>query len=391
MEEKSTISETSAEFSGFMMYAIIFKKKWYILAVTAIACIASVFYAFQLPNWYKATVNTVPPKTSGSAFEGALSSVSSTLKDLGLSKLSGKSGGGDQYTFLVILNSRFIADSLVKKYNIKQAYNMLDAKESDVLKAFLENIEITYEPEGNYTISAIDKDPVKATKMANDIVYYANMLSERIYKEETDFNVNYLEKRIAHIDSVLANLSLIISRLSNKYGIISPEDQAAAYVKSISEIKAELMKQEVVLDMVVKNYGEKDPTTVSQRSIVNSLKTKLANAENKPGLAGKFSMNDAASKGIEFLSYSAQYEAMTKVKAFLLPTLEDARLNQNRNLKNLVIIDPAAVPDKKFKPKRSMIVAGITLGTFFIAIMIVLISFGIKVFRVKYQNVKKNI
>lgn len=391
MEEKEINNETSTEFSGFLMFALLLKKKWYIIAVTLVAAIGSIIYAKMLPDWYKATVSAVPPKTSGAAFEGALSGVSSTLKELGLSKLTGKASGGDQYTFLVILNSKYITDSLIKKYDIRKDYDLPDVKYSDLIKAFLENVEITYEPEGNYTISVIDKNPEKAAKMANDLIYYANSLSERIYKEETDFNVNYLEKRIAHIDSVLADLAVTIARLSNKYGLISPEDQAAAYVKSIAELKAELMKQEVILDMVTKNYGDSDPVTTSQKNIVNSLKIKLSNAENKPGLAGKFSMNDAAAKGIDFLSYSAQYEAMTKVKAFLLPSLEDAKLNQNRNLKSLVIVDPAVSPDKKFKPKRSLIVAGITLGTFFLSIMVILSSFGIKVFREKYKTMKKKL
>ncbi len=380
--------EKEIEFSGFIMYAVILKSKWFIIIATILASIASIFYSLNMPNWYAAIVNVVPPKSSGSAFEGALSGVSSTLKELGLSKLGGKAGTSDQYSFMVILNSRFVIDSLIKKYDIVKSYEMEKAKFSDIRKAFTENIDISLEAEGNYLITVIDKDPLKAANMANDYIYYSNRLSEIIYKEETDFNVKYLEKRILHIDSILANLGATIARLSNKYGIISPEDQATAYVKSISEIKSELMQQEILLDMMSNKYGDSDYMTQNQKSLVNSLKSKLANAENKPGLAGNFSMSDAAAKGIDFLSYYAQYEAMTKVKAFLIPTLEDSRLNQNRNLKNLVVVDAAIAPDKKIKPKRSLIVAGFTIGSFFTAVLFVLLIYGIKVFHRKYKSVK---
>jgi tyrosine-protein kinase Etk/Wzc len=385
---ENTVNNKEIEFSGFLMYALILKSKWYIILVTILAAAASIVYSINLPNWYAATINVVPPKTSGSAFEGSLSSVTSTLKELGLSKLGGKSGGSDQYSFMVILNSRYVIDSLIKKYDIAKSYEMLKARTSDVRSAFLENVTISLEAEGNYFISVTDKDPQKAANMANDYIYFANRLTEVIYKEETDFNVQYLEKRITHIDSLLAELSNTISKLSNKYGIISPEDQATAYVKTIADLKSELMKQEILLEMTSNKYGQSDYSTKSQQSIVNSLKSKLNNAENKPGLAGNFSMNDAAAKGISFLSYYAQYEAMAKVKAFLLPTLEDSKLNQNRNLKNLIVVDSATPPDKKIKPKRSLIIAGITIGTFFSSILFVLLIYGFKVFSRKYKSVK---
>lgn len=377
------------EFSGFMMVVLLFKHKWYILLATIIAAIVSIVYSISLPNWYSASINVVPPKSAGNILEQAMGGLSSALKEVGLSKLAGGKSA-DQYSFSVILNSRTIADSIIKKYRIKESYieptDLAKAKESDIRKEFLANLDVSNETDGNYVITILDKDSSRVAQMVTDYVYYANELAKSIYHSETNFNRKYIETRMRSLDSTLNTLSTEIASYSKETGLIAPEEQAKSYISAIAELKAEMYKQEMILDRLKQKFGDGDQMTIAQKNAIATLKSKLNQAENTPGLVGNFTKNDATAKGIKYLSKYAQFEALSKLKLILMPMYEEALINESREIITLSVVDSAVKPDKKSKPKRSLIVAGATLGGALSAILIVFAIYGIKVFTAKYKS-----
>ena len=80
--------------------------------------VVSVILSLMLPNWYMATTNVVPPSQDDSGLSSAVSGISSALREFGLSKLSGSSGG-ETYSFIVILQSRTVVDSMIKHFNFQ--------------------------------------------------------------------------------------------------------------------------------------------------------------------------------------------------------------------------------------------------------------------------------
>lgn len=254
---------------------------------------------------------------------------------------------------------------------------------------FSKKLEITLEPDGNYTITILDKDSTRVAAMVNDYIYYTNELAKEIYQSEVGFNKNYLEVRLSSLDSTLNIIASKLSTVSRTTGIISPEEQAKAYVNAVSNIKSQLMLQQVYYESYKTKYGENDQQTQNQKEIVNSLSNKLNEAENKPGLAGNFTAKDATSKGIDYVKLYAEYESLTKLKLLLEPMLEEAKINEGRDLLSLSVVNRAITPDKKAQPKRGLIVAGSALGGFFVSILVILMIYGFKSFNIRYKRALK--
>ncbi len=380
----------SEDFSGKLILKYVLKHKWYVIIVTLLAAIGSVVFSLYMPNWYAATVNAVPPKAAGNALESMLGGFSSSLKELGLSKLAGSKGAGEQYSFLVILQSRVLADSMISKYKLKESYfpDEEKIKMSDVRKEFLSNLAVDNLDEGNYTVTILDKDSTRVAAMVMDYISMANSLAQRIYQSETQINKQYLETRLQGIDSLLKANAKGLAEYSRQTGIISPQDQGKAFVEAISSLKYEVYTQEIMYETMKNKFGENDANTLNQLKTLNSIKSKMRDAENKPGFAGNFSKQDAADKGLTFLAKSAEFEALTKLKLFIQPMLEEARINESRNLTTLTVVDPAITPDKKEKPKRSLIVASVTLGAMLLTILVLISIFAIK--RLNYELRNEN-
>jgi capsule polysaccharide export protein KpsE/RkpR len=346
--------------------------KWLIIGLAAVATIAGYLYAYSLPPYYKSTVNCVPPSSDVGGMGGALGGISSTLKDIGLAKLGGKSG--ESYELIALLFSRTIRDSMISEFKLRDEYGLHGKTMDDVRDEFEDNIEVNLHAEGNYEISMWSKDPQKSVQMCRSFIAHVNDISNRISRTEATKNAAYLETRLAMMDSTLALLTDSLSDYSRKYRVYSPLDQASASAKALAEVKGELLKQETLLGILETNYGKSDPQVRNAAAIVERLKTQYEEAQTKPGFAGNFALSDAAGIGASYLRMYAEFEAFTKLKAFMLPTLEQARLDMNKTAPVLLVVDEPALAEEKDKPRRLVIALGAGIGMFVTMIIALLLG-----------------
>jgi tyrosine-protein kinase Etk/Wzc len=358
-------------------FSMLLRYKVFIMITVFVITSASVVISLLLPKWYASTANVIPPQQSGTAFEGALSNITSKLKDFGLAKLGGSSSGSS-YDFIVILESRRMKDSLINKFDLLSVYEIEDSSMYDAREALMDNLDIALEKEGNYSLTVYDQNPERASQMASTMIELANRIAQDIFNYEASLNRKYLENRLIITDSLLNAIGDKLSKYSSDYLIISPEDQAAAISDALIDLRANIISQEMIYEMVVNKYGEEDQMAIIQKKLVERLKQQLKDAENKPGFAGRFSIKDLAKVGIPYMQLLAEYETFTKVKAFLLPMLEEARINEFRNTKNLLVLDEAIVPEKKSRPKRMVIVLGAFVGSIALSILSVFLLQGYK-------------
>ncbi|MBN8574145.1 MAG: Wzz/FepE/Etk N-terminal domain-containing protein [Candidatus Kapaibacterium sp.] len=356
--------------NGLTIWLLLWRKKLFISIMVIIAGVIASVVAFMMPPWYKATVNIVPPNNPGGALGGMLGGMTSALKDIGLSKLGGKS---ESYTYLTVLESRSFKDSLIHEFKLHEEYDLPDTNMKAIRDVFKENLEVELTSEGNYNISITSKSPEKAVRMANRAVEIANDISLRLSRMEASTNREYLEKRIAITEEKIASIGDSLRKLSGKTLLFSPVDQAGAIATSLAEIKAQVMKSEVQYELLKNTVGENDPATTTQKFALDELRSKLFDAENKSGFAGNFALRDAMGVGVRYAQFYAEFEGLTKVKVFLKPMLEQAILDEHKNAPTMYILDEAVIPQKKSRPMRAVIIGGAMLGMLIIMCVSVII------------------
>ena len=366
------MDNNTQEFSTKQVLKLLWRHKYFIGIFTIIITVVCGVYIYSQPVWYAAKTNVVPPKKSSSGLDGALSSVSSALKDIGMAKIGGKSS--DAYTLMAVFQSRTLEDSVIKKFDLGKVYDIPDSCKEQIRKEYESKVEINLEIEGNYTITAWHKDKQKAADMANYIVEALNDLSLRLNQSESKTNKEYLESKIANTDSTIKKISAELQKYSSSKMIFAPLEQSKSIAGALSELKAEYLKQEMAYDLAKNNYGENDPIVINQKKYVQQLKEKINLAENQPGFAGNFAIKDVAGVGINYMSLYAEIEAFTKLKTFMLPMLEQARLDEIRDTKELLVLDTAIPPEKKDKPKRSVFIMGGFIGSLLTSILLVLMK-----------------
>jgi uncharacterized protein involved in exopolysaccharide biosynthesis len=379
MEEKGNLEiSDNSDITGtdaLHFLALLLRHKLFIIIFTILSMGVAGVVSFMLPNEYVATVSIVPPKTSNSLFEGALSSMSSALKDMGLTKFGGQADG---YTFMVILQSRTLADSMISKFNLMRRYKIKENIMDYAREKFYENLSINIEKAGNYTVSVWDTNPDTAALMSNTFIALANQKAQELSQMEAQTNRVYLEQRLLSTELFLKNLADSLSVFARKTGIFSPLDQAKAISLSMAELKAKAVESEIYYELFKNTYGANDPYTDFYGQMKTELNDQIGRSTSEKGFAGNFTLNEAAGIGIEYLRIYTEFETQSKVKAMLIPMLEKSRLDEKRNSQNLFVVDEALKPSKKDRPKRSIIIAGSGIGSLVVAILLVILSYNFR-------------
>jgi capsule polysaccharide export protein KpsE/RkpR len=352
----------------------VLRFKWIIIGLCAATTVGVYVYALTLPQYFKSTINCVPPSGDEGGIGGALAGISSTLKDIGLSKLGGKSG--ENYEFITLLFSRTIRDSMIKRFDLVTEYDMHDEIMNDVRAEFDDNLEVNFHAEGNYEISIWSQNPKKSVEMCNAFVEYANQISNRVQRMEAEKSVRYMERRLAMMDSILSTITDSLDYFSRTYRLFSPLDQAKASADALADVKSELLKQEMVLGLLKENYGPADPQVRTAQGLVNELKSQYEKAQTQPGFAGNFALTDAAGVGATYMRLFTEYEAYSKLKAFMLPSLEQSRLDMNKTSPALLVVDTPEPAEKRDKPKRMLLAAGSGFGVGVLTVLILLLIRG---------------
>lgn len=344
------------------------KRRMVLILVPLISMVLMALYAlFGMKVWYKATVTAFPPSTGeGGGLAGLLGGLAPGFPGLELTKLGAKEG---IYSPLVLLQSRRMIDTLIDLYHLADVYELPDSPRVKLRKYVASDIDVSFEREGNYVISVYHTDPIVAADMANRMVEIANKFASELFQREYRWQIDFLEQRLATIERSLAAARDSLVQFAQQYQIVEPETQVKTAIESIADLRAEITKYQIQLELLRQAYGPNDPAVQAQEKILQDLQSRLVRMETQPGYFGNFPLQKGASVALRYMELLTNVETYYRIKAFLIPMLEETKVKAQRFKRILNVLDPAVPPDMKARPKRSLYVLGTGVATFLLLLM----------------------
>ena len=181
---------------------VIWRRKYLLIALFIVFVTITMLVSFQLPKFYKSEtlIITTGPESGG------LGAALSALPFAGaLGGISGVQTPADK--IMVILKSRTIADTVIKKFDLMKIFYYKDwdsAKGAwkdpnkhplveDAVKQLTDISKFNKSKEGAITVSVEWKDPIIAADIAN---YYITALSEVLNEKAINVTIQVIDKAI---------------------------------------------------------------------------------------------------------------------------------------------------------------------------------------------------
>jgi uncharacterized protein involved in exopolysaccharide biosynthesis len=395
----SADKEKSKRFEDLIIILIKYKKL--IIINVFLVTVAAVVISLTIPNKYTATTSFISPKKKGGLF-GDIAGFSSSLKDLSRT-LGGRLGtvSEEAYNYLVILQSRTASEKIIQKFNLREIYEIDEAKPyEDVIKALESFVDFNIAEEGNIVISVTDEVPQRAAEMANYYVEILNEISTELSVTESRSNREFIEKRFIQAQNDIIALEDSMEVFSQKYNVLEMEEQIKAAIEVAAKLKAELEMAKLERDILVRNYGENNPLVIQANLKVNGLENQLTNLKFGEDKNLRSSLNvfvpfeKVPETGVLYIRLMRNYEIQTKILEFIYPIYEQARIEEQKDIPVVLVVDKAKPPQKKSSPKRSLIVIGAFLISFLFSLGYTLIKesyYSVQLDDERYRKIKSGI
>ena len=324
--------ELKKSYDTLDIFLYLWKKRKPILIITILGAVVSVVVSLFLPNYYKAQTVLFPTTF--------LSPATTVLNRTNTHKTDALIIGDedDLEKIIQILNSDFITNRIIEKYNLITHYGFApDDKhlKSKLIKAFHSAVSYKKTHYQGVVISVTDINPKIASSMANDI---ASLIDSVVFK---------MQKQRAKEDYNIA------------YDAYNDE---FAYMNQLEDSLKYYRQKGVLYYMYeVERYSEAYGNAIGANTLTPNAKKFF---DKKFDILTKY--------GEDANSLLVYLEFVKENVANLHLNLTQAKQNLDNPISHKYVISKAEPADKKAYPKRSIIVIFSTLGAFFFALALVL-------------------
>ena len=363
-------SKNQANLSFNIIDILFVLKKWkmlYIVYLTMIIVI-TIIVAYNLPVSYKATTVMFPPKQ---ADDFNLASQFSFAKLSG-SLLSPKDDFENKFS--AIFQSLSLKEDVIKTFHLVSVYKFDKGKKyffEDILKEYDKHVYFNVSDEGMMVISVIDKDAKRSSNMAN---YVASKLDQMYHKLNTESAKNqrtFLEDRLSIIKNDLDSSENRMKTFQKLNSVINIEEQTKAAIEASSSIETQYLIVQQKLAVVKKIFNFDNPEIKQLELEVNALRNQRDNLYNKKTSNVFIPLVSAPDIGLQYLRLKRDLKIQETLFEFIMQQYEKAKFDEAKQTPNLLVLDSARIPDKRFKPKRAIILIMSFVLNFFLCTVVV--------------------
>ena len=314
---------------------------------------------------YAASAVVTPPASTQS-MSGALSGL---MGGAGMSSLLGLSmDNEDANAVWTIFNSWELHDMVIDNFELAKHYKFKGKFHADLLKEFRKNFGIDYTKEDMFYIFYKDTDPKRAVQVIQFMLEKADSAFNAFKMKQARQSRLYFQSRLDSCEHVLDSLLKEFVDFQVANNVYEPGVQLSATIKYLSELQA--MREEVGIEM---NFEKLDRGENSRRYQELSNRAKGVNSALGGALKGKHSniglmeLKKSPELYAEYVRRETEIRIQESMYKILRQQSEQMRLEEAKTLTNLHVLEPPWENNKKFSPKRGLVLVFTVFISFFLA------------------------
>ncbi|MDR3665653.1 MAG: Wzz/FepE/Etk N-terminal domain-containing protein [Ignavibacteriaceae bacterium] len=350
----------------YLIFLNNWKMKLIIIFLTVFVVSYVAIYLF-IPEKFDAQAVIIPSESQG------VSGIASLIKNFSGLPLNmsgmGKTSGVSLYNTIVL--SRTNLEKIINKFDLYKEYNLHSQEKT--LKELVQNISTNDESEsGSYSIRVRASSPQKAADMTNYIIDQLNNTLIELNVQKSRDNRIFIEKRYEEIKQTLASSEDSLKLFEQKSKFYSATDQTKAMIDTYSKLESDLAVKQLELSIFQKIYGTDAPITKNAQISYNEYASQMKSLKNNnSGDNLLLPINSLPDNAMAYLRLVRDIKMNNTMLEFIVPLLEEAKFDEEKNIPVLQVIDRAVPPEKKSYPQRVLISL---LIAFFTSLLIFVIA-----------------
>ncbi len=340
-----------------MLNVILFNIKS-ILKITIIST-AFVFLIllFVYPRTYSSTVVVLPPEKN-SSMDGLGSILAGKdLSDLFTASISNASS----QLFVEILKSRSASLYVINKLRIQKLYDEKDI--TNAAKLLSDDLRIDINKEGMIKLNVLvnttplsiifDNENIKkklSADLSNTFIEALDKINRDKLTSKSKRSRIFIEEQLKIVKVQLDSVENALMHFQGRNKAISLPDQIKSSIETAANIKSEIAKLEIKLGLMGYDFRSDNKSYQFLLKELDQLRQQYAKIEidNQDYF---LAFKDVPALGKELSTLVREVKIKNELYLLLQQQFYKDKIQENRDLPTIEILDPAVVPNKKTSPR----------------------------------------
>jgi tyrosine-protein kinase Etk/Wzc len=349
-------------------------------------CLIVAVISFLLPSWYRATTTVLPPERETLSL-GLTSSLAGAISGLGTSyALPFMATPSD--VIAAILKSRTVAEAVLEQEHLMKAYETKSREAA--LRELSSRVSVSVSPEGIVSLSYEDKDKIRAAGVANRFVEEMDRVNRETSTSQAKNARMFIEERLTKTQGDLSKAEEDLRNFQEENKTILLDSQMKTAIEKAADLKAEMVSSEIELNVLSKTMSPYHPQIQSLRSKINEIKRQLETLElgnqkeeSKDKTVLDVPFAEVPSLSLKLARLVREVKIQERVFELLTQQYEQYKIEETKNTPTIQVLDKAIPPEKRFKPKRGLLVGISGILSLFASTVFV---FGLEYFKKSKQR-----
>ncbi|ADI84694.1 GumC family protein [Geobacter sulfurreducens] len=354
-------------------FEVITRNRLIVFRITVLSALVSIVVSLLLPKIYYSTARILPPQQENGIFSLMLGQMGGGVANLA-SDILGSGSTSDLYAS--ILKSEAIKDRVIDRFKLIEVYKK--SYRLDTYKTLDETVSVDVgKKDGIISITVEDKDPKRAAAIANAYVEELGALTRGLNTTGASQQRKFLEERLIKAKADLASTEDALKNFQSKNKAIDITEQAKGSIQEIADITGRLALEEVKLSTLQQQFTDASHEVVTQKKVIATLRSQLARKEGQEPQGVLPSIGSVPAIGEQYVRLMREFKIQEALVELLTKQFELMRYNEANTISTVQVIQKATVPDKKTKPKRSLLVMASTItGALFSIVYVFFINYS---------------
>jgi uncharacterized protein involved in exopolysaccharide biosynthesis len=372
VEGNSTQGETD-EISLLDLLIVLAKHKRVILGVPFLVAIGAAIVSLLMPNVYTGITRILPPQQSASAASALLNQLGGAFGGL-LGAAGGASLGirNPNDLFVGMLKSRTVADNLISRFELRKLYD--EDRLSDARKRLDRETTIVAGRDGIITIEVEDKDPKRAADLANAYVDELMKLTKVLAVTEASQRRLFFERQLLQAKDSLTAAEIAARQGLQKGGLAQVDAQGRSMIEVTARLRAQISAKEVQLGAMRTFAAEGNPELQRTQEELQALRRELSRIEGSSSIATAARGDVSGNSGLDNLGRLRDVKYYEFLYELLAKQYELAKIDEAKDATVIQVMDKAIEPDRKSRPRRTLIVLLSAFLALFLSILWVFVQ-----------------
>jgi uncharacterized protein involved in exopolysaccharide biosynthesis len=374
---------------NLLPYLQILYKRRLFLAINLVLITAIAFFItfFILKKEYLSKISFLPP-VSESGF--------SIPSIMGISLPSTTSEGISPEQFPSLFDSRIIKKQIIDHFDLIKNYKLEKNpnKIENAIKILNKKLTLEKTEIGSvglsttlaFTLKCFHTSPDTARQMVDYTFLLLDSATRNISIDRAHRNRVFIETQQKINMNKLDSLQSVFQEFQVKNKAYDIPEQLKLSLQSYSEVKGNELFNDIKLKSLQNDFKISTPEIEELQSKQQVLQKKLQQIENEQNDQVITGLNRSTKLLPEYINLMRSIEMQNQVILLLTKELEQAKLQEAKNISPLMVIDPAYVPEYKARPKRIPLMA-MMIGAFMGLLTFVI--FGYEYYRMYFSKSNK--